>query len=330
VNTRPAYVSVTDPISPAIDRTRTILFRPFEIGKWFVIGLSAWLAQLGSGGSGGGNSGGGGGGGPYQGGDVPSEMRNAFYQAKDYIVGNLDWIIPVVVIVSLFMVFLWLLVVWLSSRARFSFLYCVAQNKGEFWNPWRQYEVHGFSLCVFRLILGLLGFVTVVLFLGLAGVLVYFSIESVGFNILSISGIVMCGLLFVASVIILAVASVFTTDFVVPIMYRSGLKCTRAWRVLLNLISDNMGRFVVYLLFKIVIGLALGMIVFGAGCITCGCACCCAAFPYLGAVVFLPLTVFTRSYSLYYLAQYGPDFDVIVPEPEPEPEAVPPANGFTA
>jgi len=326
VNTRPAYVSVIDPIGPAIDRTRTILFRPFDLAKWFVIGFSAWLAQLGSGGSGGGNGGGGGGGGPHRGGNVAGELRNAFYQAKDYVVGNLDWIVPVAVVVSLFLVFLWLLVVWLSSRARFSFLYCVAQNKGEFWNPWRQYEVHGFSLSVFRIVLGLLSFVVAMTFLGLGGVLVYFSVESVGFNLLSISGIVMCGLLFVASLIIFGVAGLFTTEFVVPIMYRSGLKCTRAWRVLLDLISDNMGRFVLYLLFQIVIGLALGVIVMGAGCITCGCACCCGMIPYLGAVVFLPLTVFARSYSLYYLAQYGPEFDVIAPEPEPE--AVPPAGAL--
>ncbi len=320
MNTRPAYVSVTDPIGSAIDRTRTILFRPFDLGKWFVIGLSAWLAQLGSGGSGGGNGGGGGGGGsPYQGGDVGGEVRQAFGEARYFVETNLHWIIPVVIIVSLLVVFLWLLIVWLSSRARFSFLYCVAQNKGEFWTPWRQYANHGASLCGFRIVMGLLSFVVVMTFLVLGGVLAYFSAESIGFNVLSISGIVMCGLLFVASIVVFVAIDVFTTDFVVPIMARTNLKCTRAWRVLIELISDNTGRFVVYLLFKIVIGLAIGMIVFGLGCITCGCACCCAAIPYLGAVVFLPLTVFTRSYSLYYLAQYGDDFDVIVPEPELEP-----------
>jgi len=317
VNTRPAYVSVTDPIGSAIDRTRTILFRPFDLGKWFVIGLSAWLAQLGSSGSGGGN-GGPRGRGTYRSEDVPNEMRQFFSEARHFVETNLHWIIPVVIIVSLFMVFLWLLMVWLSSRARFSFLYCVAQNKGEFWIPWRQYANHGGSLCGFRIVVGLLSFVVVMTFLVLGGVLAYFSVESIGFNFLSISGIVMCGLLFIASMIIFGVISVFTTDFVVPIMVRTNLKCTRAWRVLIELISDNMGRFIVYLLFKIVIGLAIGMIVIGLGCITCGCACCCAAIPYLGAVVFLPLTVFMRSYSLCYLAQYGDDFDVIVPEPEPE------------
>ena len=47
MNARPAYVSVIDPIGPAIERVRTVLFRPFDLGKWLVIGFSAWLAQYG-------------------------------------------------------------------------------------------------------------------------------------------------------------------------------------------------------------------------------------------------------------------------------------------
>ena len=47
-------VSVIDPVTPAIDRVKLILFRPFDLGKWFVIGFCAWLAYLGTGGGGGG------------------------------------------------------------------------------------------------------------------------------------------------------------------------------------------------------------------------------------------------------------------------------------
>ena len=32
--------------------------------------------------------------------------------------------------------------------------------------------------------------------------------------------------------------------------------------------------------------------------------------PYVGTVLLLPLGVFNRAYSLHYLAQYGPEFDV--------------------
>ena len=34
-------------MSQAIDRRKRLLFRPFDLGKWFTIGFCAWLAQLG-------------------------------------------------------------------------------------------------------------------------------------------------------------------------------------------------------------------------------------------------------------------------------------------
>ena len=42
--------SVTEPISQAYERTAAMLFKPFEIRKWFVLGFAAFLAQLGEGG----------------------------------------------------------------------------------------------------------------------------------------------------------------------------------------------------------------------------------------------------------------------------------------
>jgi len=34
-------------------------------------------------------------------------------------------------------------------------------------------------------------------------------------------------------------------------------------------------------------------------------------------LVFVPILIFGRSYSLYYLGQYGPEFDVFATEMEP-------------
>jgi len=322
VNPRPATVSVIDPISPAIERVRTVLFRPFDLGKWFVIGFSAWLARLGSGG-GSGNSGGNddGGGRAIRPDNIVDEARRTYEQAHDYVTANLDWIVPVAVLVGVVVITVWLLVVWLSSRGRFTFLYCVAQNKGEFWNPWRQYQGSGSSLFAFRIVLGLLGFLTVMTFLILSGVLTFFSIRTLGFNLLTISGIIMSGMLFIASLILFGLVGLFTTDFVVPIMYQNNLKCTDAWRVLLEMIAGNMARFFVYLLFRFVMAVAIFLMVVIAGCVCC-CACCLMMIPYIGTVLLLPVFVFVRSYSLYYLAQYGPEFYVF----EPGPEAVPSAG----
>ena len=57
---RPDTVSVIEPIGPAIEKVKTILFNPFDLSKWFIIGFCAWLAQLGSANRGGGGGGSGG------------------------------------------------------------------------------------------------------------------------------------------------------------------------------------------------------------------------------------------------------------------------------
>jgi hypothetical protein len=61
------------------------------------------------------------------------------------------------------------------------------------------------------------------------------------------------------------------------------------------------------------------MIVVMAFIATCCIACCLMIIPYIGTVLLLPVFAFGRSYSLYYLAQYGPHYDVFPPDPAPTP-----------
>ena len=39
--------------------------------------------------------------------------------------------------------------------------------------------------------------------------------------------------------------------------------------------------------------------------------------PYLGTVLLLPVLVFQRAYSLHFLAQFGPAYDVFPPAASP-------------
>jgi hypothetical protein len=295
-----AKISVLDPIAPAFERVKTILFKPFDLGKWFVIGFCAWLAYLGKGGGGGGNG--------------PNFHRNvkpdqALDQAKHFILENLVWIVPVAIFVVTLMIVLWLVLTWLSSRGRFMFLHCVAENKAEVKNPWTKFRQHANSLFLFRIVLGLLGFFAVVLpiLLGIVALIAVFSAAPrVGF----VLGLVTLALvLFVVSIVLLLISK-FTTDFVVPIMSLRTASCIAGWRELLTLLSANKASFVLYILFQIVIKLCIGTIIVAAVCVTCCCACCILAIPYIGTVLLLPILVFERSYSLYYLRQFGPPFDV--------------------
>ncbi|MBP7053446.1 MAG: hypothetical protein KBE65_20750, partial [Phycisphaerae bacterium] len=116
-----------------------------------------------------------------------------------------------------------------------------------------------------------------------------------------------------------------TKDFVVPIMYLHAVRPTAAWRVLLDLVSVNKARFFLYLLVQAVIGMTIVTLVLMAACCTCCLAACLFALPYVRTVVLLPVHVFTRSYSLYYLAQYGPELNVFAPTPgEPSIPREPP------
>jgi len=304
MTTQDSHISVIDPISPAIERVKTILFRPFDLGRWLVIGLCAWLAHLGQGG--------GGGGGPNF--NFPRHRESHQYvsdveAAKDFILGNLYWLAPLVLAVVAVSIVLWLVFIWLSSRGKFMFLHCVAQNKAEVKIPWTKFRSHANSLFLFRIVLFFVGLVVIGLPIILAVLSIVLMVGTAGIVglVLGISALI-AGIL--AAVIVLALIQKFTTDFVVPIMFLRTASCTAAWREFLTLLSANKARFAIYILFQIVIAIAVGAVVAATVCCTCCCACCILAIPFIGTVVLLPIHVFDRAYSLYYLRQFSPVFDV--------------------
>lgn len=309
MNEHEIHVSVIDPIGPAFEKVKTILFRPFDFGKWFIIGFCAWLAYLGTGG-------GGGGGGASRGGRGPSNVHEGIGQAKHFVLENLHWIIPVAVVVVVVGIAFWLVFTWLSSRGRFMFLHCVAHNKAEIAIPWTKFRQHANSLFLFRIVLGLIGFITIGLPILLAIGIIIMMIAGEGAIAIGVLGGILIGLIILVGAIIFGCISKFTMDFVVPIMFLRTTSCTAGWREFLTILSVNKARFAIYFLFQIVIGMAIGAIKFMGFCI--GCCLCCASFllliPYIGTVILLPLPVFTRSYSLLYLKQFGPEFDVFSPE----------------
>jgi len=102
-------------------------------------------------------------------------------------------------------------------------------------------------------------------------------------------------------------------DFVMPILFLRGGKCLAAWKEFWGLLAGNAGLFTLYILFQIVLGMAIGVIVLGAVLITCCIAGCLMLIPYLGTVLLLPVLVFKQSYPLYFLRQFGPEYDVFPP-----------------
>jgi len=119
-------------------------------------------------------------------------------------------------------------------------------------------------------------------------------------------------LLLIVLAIAFALIQKFTVDFVVPIQFLRGGKCLAAWREFYALLKAYPGQFVLYILFQIVLGIAIGVITLFAIIITCCCAGCLLALPFIGTVVMLPVLIFARSYSAYFFAQFGPQFNVFL------------------
>src|SRR5438309_2348215 len=61
-----------------------------------------------------------------------------------------------------------------------------------------------------------------------------------------------------------------------------------------------------YWLFLIILGLASALVACVVTCATC----CITAIPYVGTVILLPVFVLLRSFSLLFIRQFGPDYDV--------------------
>jgi hypothetical protein len=106
-----------------------------------------------------------------------------------------------------------------------------------------------------------------------------------------------------------------TYDFVVPIQFSRGVSWREGWRLFWQLMSANFGNFLLYLLFQIMLHLGIFAILTLVVVLTCCIAGCFLAIPFIGTVLMLPILVFLRSYSLYYLAQYGPEFNVLTAIP---------------
>lgn len=303
ITSRQPEISVTAPINLALERVKQVLFRPFDLGKWFVIGFCVWLAQLGEQG---------GGSGYYNFGNHNRSggIKRQFESAKDYVMDNLHWIVPVVVVAVLVVLALWVLFVWLSSRGKFMFLHCVALNRAEVAVPWQKYAREADSLWLFRLGLGVVGSLVMLPLAGLIAVLVIGMVNAGAANAFGVTVCAVTLLLLILLGLVYFVIDKLTKDFVVPIMYRHGGKCLESWRELRKLMSGNIPNLILYFLFQLVLVMVIGTILFIVVLATCCVAGCLMALPYLGTVLLLPVLMFSRAYSLYYLAQFRPDFDV--------------------
>jgi hypothetical protein len=162
-------------------------------------------------------------------------------------------------------------------------------------------------------VLWLIGMAMTLPLLVLIGIAVFSMFAHDSWNFAGVVAIIAIGMFMLVIGIFFSLVRKLTMDFVVPIMFVCGSRCLDAWREFLQLLGANAGEFVLYILFQIVLAIAIGVMILAAIIVTCCIAGCVMVIPYLGTVLLLPVLVFKRAYSLYYLAQYGAAYNVFPP-----------------
>lgn len=318
MNGSPRKIEIFAPFSAAMDLTKLILFQPFDLTKWLVIGFAAFLANLAGGGGGGFNFGR----------RFPSganwNYRSVSHDMVDTSNGMPGWLVPVGIIVVLVVIALGLVLLWVGCRGRFIFADCVVRNRAAIVEPWHEFRREGNSLFVFSALVGL-GMLVV---LSLAGIplwvpwLMHGDLpEGAGL----VGGVALLGLV----TFVVIIAWVLIGGFMLPVMYRRRCNAAEGFRGAVEIVTSEPGPVILFLLFNVVLRIGFAMIACVLTCVTC----CITAIPYVGTVILLPFQVFFMAYLLLFVRQFGPEYDpwanVVAASPasatiEPPAAAAPP------
>lgn len=301
MNPNEPRIEIFAPFGEAYEQMVTILFRPFDLKKWLVIGFAAWLATFFSGGS--------------------PNVRRAF-DKQDWtwksqhngppfsLHDTAPWVIPVIIIIVLLAIALIVLVVWLNARGRFMFTDCIVRNRAAIKEPWREYRTEGNRYFVFQLVMTL---INMIVFGGVIALLIlswYWQRQWMPIALLVFFGVIYC---------LVAIVLAMILKFMVPVMYRQRCDAVSAFRQVWDLLVARPGIFVLFGLFFLVLVVAAGLI----GCIATCITCCLTALPYVGTVVLLPVVLFLFAYPLCFLRQFGDPYDVFAMVRPTETPALP-------
>ncbi len=309
------------PLQRAWARAVRMLFRPFRLEMWLVLGFAAFLSEYLSGGFGGG-------GGRYTWHDGDWEGAGHVLRRLEDFLAEPIWVtVAVAVVVTI--VVLGLLFMWISSRGKFIFLDNVAHERRGIVEPWGRLARLGNSLFLWRLVFSLACLLV-------AGLIVVLFILNVGtlyseghFHLPQLGAILGLLAMLAPLGIVAAYIQLFLFDFVVPVMYRHDLTASAAWQRFMPLFRAHAGSFIVYGLFVLVLWIGVVIAIITVGMMTCCVGFILLALPYIGSVLLLPLGVTFRALGPEFLGQFGPDYAVLAASAVPAAPAPAPGGGPT-
>ncbi|HEY0257973.1 MAG TPA: hypothetical protein VGC39_11060, partial [Candidatus Methylacidiphilales bacterium] len=303
-------INFTQEFDSAWERIYIILFGPFDFGKWFAIGLSAFLAGLLHSGFGssyhtnnyhydnGLN---------FTSGTMPNFDFHQWINSISPALGGLQiGLILLVGLIALAFIFaIILLVYWLGARGQFMLLDNIVRNRGAIAWPWHYYSRQANSLLGFYLlylviyVAVLLPFLVLALVWGLPLLQQHRwpeGWEIVGFSVLGLVGLG----IFLA----LKLCLFIFREFGIAIMFRQGLLAWPAFWASARLVQQHPGSVVVFVLLRlaIAVGVAVLTLIFCCTMLPCFCL---SVIPYVGTVLLLPVIIYVRCFTLDCLAQFG-------------------------
>ncbi|MFB6094705.1 MAG: hypothetical protein ABEJ77_07160 [Halanaeroarchaeum sp.] len=236
-----------DDLTDAFAATRSFLL-PVDLGRWLRLAvLSLFVA----------GTGGGGGSVPqftFSQGSMPlgPDVGHGAPSLGQFLSANLLSILVLVLAVFL----LGLAFTWLGSVFEFAFLESLRSEAVHVRAYTREYARPGTRLFAFRLVFGLLSAVVMgaVLLLAMGPLLLGWGPGSLVLLVLAVPVLVVVGIL-------AAIAYVFTTAFVVPIMLAEDRGVLAGWRRLLSLIRSDWTQFAAFALVGLLLTIAIGILV---------------------------------------------------------------------
>jgi hypothetical protein len=300
-------IDLIAPTSRAWTGMKRVLFQPFDMGKWFVLGFTAWLASLLEGGG----SSGGGGQSEYSSASNEAEAGNGFEQAADWFQTHQELAIGLGLIFFIVVVAIVVTLVWVRSRGKLMFLDNVVHNRAQVKNPWHQFKELGNSLFRWNLVFSCCAFLIILLLTGGIAASVYTQVKAGEWSVMLTIAALIIGLIEVAVILVIGYVLLLLEDFVIPLMWQHSLKTNDAWRMFGEVHRAHVGNFVLYVLWRwlLVFASTVGILILGI-------ATCCIGFiplmiPYIGAVLLLPVSVFFRFLGPEFLRHFGSDFDLL-------------------
>lgn len=352
-------LSAVDCIQPAIQHTRDQLFRPFRFGQWSRLALVGILAaELHASGC------------NFNGFNFPMSPQQRrshvfaaatpfprYFDPSHFDPARIAQFAGLIVAIVLLAIVLGFILLYINSVFRFILFDSVLRKHCSIGDGWQRWHRAGRRYFLWQIVLmiaqGLCLGVLIGVPLAIAAALGWFRDAShhIGRSVL---GVILLIGLFLLFLLIAAAVQLLAKDFLVPIMALEEVDFADGWSRLMGLIRPEPGKYVVYLLLKIVLAIAAAIIfsiialipalfivlpavlaAFAAHAAGVGWNVTTVSVAvilgtlllmvliYAIALISVPATVFFPAFSIYFFASRYPKLDALLNPPPPAPVLAP-------